>query len=307
MAKRVYILTDLMRSSKSGYFIQGTDIQMDYPDAYPLPMETEVLENGVPVALRLLPTCGYLEREKQIKNGFPDNYKWTQKDRQKVTFKFRRLELDDKRDKIYVEYVERAGWLAGNEDRKARDTTKTIYERFDEDAILDSEIEDEALVVKAKNLVLDLEDPDIRNLYRLSNPGKFEGLVTLKQMKRSLLDIAEQNPTFIVNGIKSNRDKLVVLVSRALETGIVSLDFPGAVAVFNPAKKDWENLINASDIGGQEEKLERLIDHLNTETGANDLAVIEKRVETVEMERERGLSGEEAAEKAAPAKPVRKR
>ena len=65
MAKKVYILTDIMRSSKTGYFIEGTDIALDFPDKYPLPLETEVLEKGVPVALRCLPHCGYLEKEKQ--------------------------------------------------------------------------------------------------------------------------------------------------------------------------------------------------------------------------------------------------
>jgi hypothetical protein len=46
MSNKVYILSDEMRASKSGFYIEGTDIEMDYPDAYPLPMETEVLEDS---------------------------------------------------------------------------------------------------------------------------------------------------------------------------------------------------------------------------------------------------------------------
>lgn len=280
MAKKVFILTEIMRSSKSGYFIEGTDIAMDFPDKYPLPLETEVLEKGVPVALRCLPHCGYLEKEKQIKNGFPQHYQWSDADRDRVTFKHRRMELDDKRDKIFLDYVERVGWMEGNEEKKVRQTTKTIFMPYDEDVLLNREIADEEQVVGAKNYIFNMKDGELRKLYHLANPAtsRNDGLVTLAAMKKHLLQIAEVNPAFILNGIKSSRDKLIVLVSQAVDANVVSFDFPGQVALYDPIANDWVSLINVNDIGGIDEKFDRLVEYLQTEQGATDVAIIEKRL-----------------------------
>ncbi len=280
MARKVYILTELMRSTHSGFWVEGTDIEMDYPDKYPLPMETEVLDKGRPIMIRVLPYCPYLEKEKQVKNGFPVNYAFTDQERDRLTFKFARLELDDQKDKIFVEYLEKTPWFEGNEDAKTRPTTKTIFRSFDEDALVNSEIADEELVVRAKNLVFGLDDSAVRNLFRLANPGlnRNDGLITLAKMKKNLLEVAEVNPEFILNGVKSNRDKVVVTVSRALEDKIISLDFPGQVALFNTKKNEWQELVSVSDGLSPENKFDRTVDYLQTEAGQTDLSVIESRI-----------------------------
>lgn len=268
-----------MRSAKSGFFVEGTDISMDYPDNYPLPLETEVIENGKPMVLRCLPHCSYLEKEKQIKNGFPEKYRWSSSDQRKVTFHHRRLEVDDKRDKIFVEFLERSPWIEGNESKKVRDNTKTIYQIYDEDALVNAEIADEAAITKAKNMVFALKDSELRNLYRLANPGvKTDGLIRLNQMRRYLLDVAQSSPEFIMQGIKTNHDKIIVLCSQAVEENIVNLNFPGQIAIFNQAGNTWEQLIPCSDGGGPEDKFDRLIEYLETEQGSTDLTILQDRV-----------------------------
>jgi hypothetical protein len=282
---KTYILTDSMRSTKTGFFIEGTDIAMDFPDIYPLPMQTEILEDGRPVALRLLPYCPYLEVEKQIKNGFPAHYVWNDTDRRKLSFKFRMLELDDQQDKIWVEYLERSAWKEGNEDKKPRQTTKTIFQAYDKEAIINAEIADETLIIRAKNVVLDLDDSPLRNLYRLANPGlKADSMVRVAAMRKYLLDLASINPPFILNGIKSNTDRIVVLVSRAIEARIISLEFPAQVCMFNESSNEYIKMISANDAGGQEEKFDRVVDYLLTEQGATDLAIIENKVANLPAE-----------------------
>lgn len=279
--KRVYILTEMMRSSKSGFFIEGTDIQMDYPDAYPLPFETEVIENGMPVAIRLLPHCSFLEKEQQIQKGYPEKYQYNDTDRKRLTFLFRRLELDESRDKIYIEFLERAAWKEGNELKKSRDTTKTIYLEYDEDAEMNAFIADESLVNKAKTLVFDLEDSELRNLYRLANPGvnRNDGLIRMGHMRKHLLDVAAVNPEFILNGVKTNRDKIIVLLSRALEQRLISMDFPGTIVIYNDVEKEFNDLLSVSDNYSREDKLEKLADYLLTPQGAAELAIIESKLQ----------------------------
>jgi len=280
--KKTYILTEIMRSSKSGFFIEGTDIAMDYPDEYPVPMETEVLEKGRPISLRLLPHCPYLEREKQLKNGFPQRYTWNDVDRRKLTFRHRMLELDDKRDAIWVEYLDRSAWIKGNEDKKPRNTTKTLFEVYNYDAIIEEEILDESRIIKAKNTVLELEDSALRNLYRLANPGtRPDSMIKLNQMRKYLLQVAANAPDFIINGIKTNADRIVVLISRAIEERIVSLEFPASVALFHPGTNEWQKMITVNDTGGQEDKFDRLVDYLQTDAGATDMQIIEQRLSEI--------------------------
>ena len=292
MSNKVYILSDEMRASKSGFYVEGTDIEMDYPDAYPLPMETEVLEDSGPIALRVLPNCPYLEKELQIKNGYPAVYKYTDNDRKKITFNHARLELDEKRDKLYIEYIDRSAWLKGNEQKKTRASTRTICQVYDESILINAELEVEEMVHLAKTKVFALSESETKDLYRLSVGGNFvESSVSPKQMKRHLLAVAEHNPEFITSGIKTTRDRLTVLVNKAVEYKILSFNTPGKVNLYVEASNDWVSLLDISDAQGTQQKVDKFIEYLMTDMGQAELSIIENRV------KEKEDVGEEEEEK----------
>jgi hypothetical protein len=279
MSNKVYILSDEMRASKSGFYIEGTDIEMDYPDAYPLPMETEVLEETGPIALRVLPNCPYLEKELQIKNGYPAVYKYTDNDRKKLTFTHARLELDEKRDKLYIEYIERSAWKKGNEGKKTRQTTRTICQEYNEEILINAEIEAEEMIHIAKTKVFALSEAETKDLYRLSVGGNFvESNVSPKQMKRHLLSIAEHNPEFITAGIKTTRDKINVLLNKAVEYKIVSFITPGKVTLYVEASNEWVPLLDISEAQGPQAKIDKFVEYLMTDMGQAELSIIENRV-----------------------------
>lgn len=288
MAKKVYILSDEMRASKSGFYVEGTDIEMDYPDNYPLPMETEVIENDIPVSLRILPNCGYLEKEKQRKEGYPETYKYTDADRKKLTFHHARLILDEKKDRMWIEYVERAGWFEGNEKAKARQNTRTIYKLYDEDALIDKELEHEELITRAKSKVLGLEVAELKDLYRLSVGGNYnDALISIKMMRRHLMSIAEGNPEFVMEGINTTRDRLVVLLNKAVSYKILTFDIPGQVSYKSEASSEWVNIISISEAQGSVNKFNKFLDYLMTDMGQTELSIIENKVN--ELDEEQGI------------------
>lgn len=282
----VFILSDMMKSSKSGYSIvgqDGTEISMDFPDEYPLVMQTEVLEDGEPVELRLLPQCKTILKKEQLKLGFPETFRWRDEDRKKLTFKAARLELDRKRDAHWVEYMMRSAWMLGNEDKKMRETTKTIYQVWDEDKILTDELDMEELIVHAKGKILAMRDEEVKDLYRLAMGNMPIGSdVSPKHMKRTLIAMAEDNPNFVLDGVSTSNDELTLLVNKAIEFKIISLAYIGEVAYFHPVKEEWQVMLQVSDDSSAEEKHDRLIEYLQTEKGQTELNIIRMRVDEVE-------------------------
>lgn len=271
-----------MRAAKSGFYVEGTDLEMDFPDQYPLPLETDVIENGTPKSLRYLPFCDTIDLKEQLARGFPLKYTWNERDRDKLTFRYGRLELDSERDKMELALVESAAWLVGNEDKKRYPNQKTIYLAYDEDAILDKEIERETVAHQAIGAVLALEENQVRDLYRLAVGGNYkETNVTMKQMKRHLMNVANANPDFILDGVRKGRDEIVVLANKALEYKVISLDYSGTVAIYG-AKEEYEPLIELSEAGGREAKFNRFIDFLASEDGATELSVIKDKVKQLE-------------------------
>lgn len=284
MSKRVFILSEEMRSTKSGFYVEGTDIEMDYPDAYPLPMETEVLENGAPVSLRVLPNCPYLEKEKQLQNGYPATYRYTDGDRKKLTFRHARLELDEQRDRMWLEYITRSAWMKGNELKKPRQTTRTIFQAYDEDLLLTAELDVEELIIAAKSKVISLNEVELKDLYRLAVGGNYSEIgMTIKQIRKYLLNIADSNPDFITNGIKTTRDHLTVLLHKAIELKVLRVDTPGQVMFLNPVSKEWVNMLSLSEAQGFDAKFDKFIEFLMTDMGKAELSIIENRVKELEQ------------------------
>lgn len=213
-----------------------------------------------------------------MKRGFAMDQKYNDSDRTKLTFKFGRLELDEERDKNYIGYIERAAWFRGNEEKKRFLNTKTIYELYDEDRLLETEIDNEAAIVKAKGVVLGLEDGGIRDLYKLAVGGNYkETNTTFRQMKRHLLNVAENNASFIIDGVKAGRDEAVVALNKGLEYKIASLDYAGMASI-KGATGEMEPWIDASDAGGRENKFNRVVDYLVTVEGKIELATLKDQI-----------------------------
>lgn len=267
--EKVYILSETMRSSKGGFYIEGTDIEMDFPDEYPLPMTCEVIEDGGPVGLRVLPFCKTILVSEQIQQGFPRDYKFNQADRDKLTFKMGRLSLREQRDDQFIAYVERAYWLKGNEKKRVSATNKTVYELYDEDKILQGEIDELELAVKAQSAVIGMKESQLRELYKLSVGGNFNETVSigLKHMRKHLLDIAAVNPGFISDGVRKGRDEVVVLLNNALEFGVVTLNVDGMVGYKTEASVEFDPWFEMTEAGGKQAKFERTVDFLLSDDG----------------------------------------
>lgn len=283
--QRVYILSEAMRVSQSPYYMEGTDMQYDIPEEYPLPMETVVFEDGVPVELRCIPSSQYVEKQKQIElEKRSADWDPSDNDRKLVTFQHGRL-VDPGSNKVVSEFLRRAGWLDTNAANRGPNT-KVIYQVFDEEDLLEKELTKEEAIQKAINIVMALEDAAMEDLYMLSVPGTptVQGL-SKKRIKVHLIDVARNNPDFIFNGAKSARDKASIAVHKAIEYRILTLDMPGFVSITSVRKVgEWEPLMELTDAGGSNGKFDRFVEYLLTDAGKPYLKVIEDRVKEKEIQ-----------------------
>lgn len=279
MSKTVYILADQMRVSQSPFYGEGTNIQYDIPDEYPLPHETVVVKNGKPMVIRCIPQSQYLEKAKQIsEEKWPVDWEPSEADRQLLTFKHGRLE-DSGKLMVVTEYLKAVGWNEENE-KDRPDNMKTIFVRFDESKLLEEQLSKEDMIFEATKAIYGLSDKQIEELYLLSLPGATLTADTgLSKMKMHLLNTARVAPEFIKNGIKDPRDKMNVLLHKALKYNILTLNMAGFVSIEDEKRPgDWEPLLELNEAGGPEGKFNRFVDFLLTSEGKPSLAVIEKRV-----------------------------
>jgi len=275
MGKKVLIMTDDMRSANSGFSMEGTDLTFDFPDQFPVPNECLVMENGVLVHLRALPQTDVLEKKKQMEMGFPDYIPISDAIEKNLTFHFARIELDE--NSHWFKYLKRACWMAGNEMKKTRSNDRTMYEEYDEDALDIEKLNELELVDEARKAIRALDDAGVRNLYMLATNGSaINTLVSVGKQKLHLYEIADANPAFILDGIKDERDEAIVLVQKAIEYKIISLEFQGQVAIFSKAEDDFVQMFEMPAVG--QTKFEKTVDYLLTKEGQINLKIIADRV-----------------------------
>lgn len=278
--KRIYLLDDSMKAAKSGYFIEGTDIQQDIPAEYPLPTETRIIKHGEPIDLRWLPTSNIINRREQIDLKFPEKYEWNELARKKLTFIYGRLELDEEKDKGAILYVEEAGWMAGNEDVKMDQNHRTIYFKYDPEQALDADNKFDLEVANAISLLSSLKEPQIRNLFLLSsNIASVDASVTLRFMKRQLIDIAKTTPDFIAEKITDIVSQVQLTVAKAVDYKIIDLEVSGMVGLQSPTDPtDYNGFVEMSDAGGSTAKMERLVQWLMLDGSQAQLDIINSMI-----------------------------
>lgn len=287
MAKKVvFLLDESMKAAKCGHFIEGTDIEMDIPDEYPLPTTTRILEDGVPVDLRWLPTTNIIEYNKQIEAGFKERFEYSDLARKTLTFIFGRMELDEVRDKGAIEFVKRAGWIRGNEKSKYEESQRTIYFLYDKTREIEEENTFDEKVANAITLIAGMKEQQIRNLYLLSrNITSADNAIELRDMKRHLMDIAKSNPDFIVEKIESLTDKIILIATKALEYKIIDMEAAGMVGLVSPTNAtDYSSLAEISDTGGLAAKFDRFVQWLMLDESEETLLTIKGLVDKKEVE-----------------------
>lgn len=282
---KTYILTPEMRSSKSGFFAEGTDLEYDIPMEYPLPLETIVLENGVPIHLRLLANCDVLEREKQIERKYPEKTPNDENLRKKVTLINGMLMVDETRDKTVYDFIRRAGWLKSNE--KSRPVgTKVIYEEYDENAQMARELTDLERRNKAQSYIMKLKENDLRNLYGAAvAPGSAVHDVHPVKMKTFLLRLADGNPEYILNALKSEENMIRLYINKGIDLQV--LDFSQVadeVLLLNSSTEKLESVANIPSAGGIESKIDRFIDLLKEDDYAEIYSLLKSVVNDKEAQ-----------------------
>lgn len=282
MAKKVYILAEEMRVGQSPFYMEGTDMQFNIPDEYPLPLECTVIEDGQPVELRYIPSSKFVEKQKQIDlEKRPYTYVPKDDDRKLITFQHGRLELDEVKHKNACEYIDRVYWNKKNSKFRP-DGSKIIFEEYREDEMVENLLAQETLVNRAKSQILAMKEGKVRDLYLLSLPGSsYNEQLSVSKMKTQLLQIAAGNPNFILNGIKDAEQKIAILTHKAIQHKILSLDFNGAVMIVN-VTGNWDKLIEVSEAGGAQAKFNRLVEYLMSEAGESVVPNLQKKVAAAE-------------------------
>lgn len=271
-----------MRTSRSPYFAEGTDINYDIPSEYPIPNQCQVIDGGVPVELRYLPNSAFIKKQDQMKKeNRPERVPYD--DDGTLTFKFGRLMLDDKRHKTAIDYLDKAPWNKKNEDSRPYGS-KIIFEEYDEQAILKKEIAETGQMLEAIKAVMAMDETKLNNVYIIATAGTAADAAdaSFEKKQRHLINVAQSNPGFILNGIQSVRNDIVISVTNAINKKLVDMTVNGWVTMRSATNEtQYEQWIEMSDSGGQEAKMNRLVDYLQTDEGAKQHEVLKNRLKYI--------------------------
>jgi hypothetical protein len=278
--------------------------QFDIVTEFPLPTETDIIdEDGNPKRIRFIAGCDTIYKEDQVKRNWPEKRKPTQTERDLLTFKGGVLVVPDGYPQL-EKFLEAAPWFT-NEDEKAGKSarkrpvgSRIIYELYDQEAINTEELDFEDRVTEARQYIQKAGREDLVSLYRLSKPGsKVSPQIDTKSLKLNLLALANENPEFILKGMKGTQEHKVVLVSKAIDYGILNLDTIGKVMLKKMATGKSAVVANVPDVGGRQQKMERVIALLDQKDYAFLLKDIKTEIKA--FEEANPVADEEADKDAA--------
>ncbi len=200
---RVYEIHQTMRVSNSPYMLENTNIKYDITPEFTLPNSVTALIDGEPVELRFIARAKSIFKRQQIKEGWAEVYRATDADKKFLTFENGRLEIPEEQQNAW-KFLEASPWF--DEYSHARMTgTRIIYKRVDTGKDAEKRLKDIDLVLDAKLVVRKLEPEAAKDLLRLSKPNRIlSPQLTISDIKLQLNDLAENDPEFIINGVKSN-------------------------------------------------------------------------------------------------------
>lgn len=260
-----YIICDDHRVKNSPFFIEGSNVPFDIVSEFPIPTETDAFdEAGNPIRIRFVMGCNTIIKEEQVRRGWPENRRPTDTERELLTFRAGMLTVPDGYP-FLEQYLSTAPWFKTKDEvedpsfRARRPFgSRVIYQSYDQDQLDDEALDFEAMVTEARNYIQRGSREELVNLYRLAKPGgTVNPQIDAKTIKLELLKMAQQTPEFILKGIKGAREELVVVVSKALDYGILSLDTIGKLMM--KKNKKWTAVASVPDVGGRMQKTERVV------------------------------------------------
>lgn len=220
--------------------------------------------NLVPKTIRYIKGCALIDKEEQDKAG----YKPTRDDRIEIIDGA--LFVDKVREVGKYNYIEHSNRLEQNELR-SNDIPPHLTRVNRDDQHINSN-KAAYQYAEALGIVQDLTENDAYDLLLLRGWVR-DPLIELEGMKSLLINIAQKDPAFIINGIHNRQQRRKVLVRKAVEKGFISLVTPGSASWLKEGMPASE-IVRIGDIGGEEGKLERFITFLTTDDGQ----VVEERL-----------------------------
>jgi hypothetical protein len=292
----VYTITAQNRIKNSPFFVEGTDMVFDLVDQFPLPTMTSTFDkDGNPKNIRFIQGCTTIDVEEQIKLGYPMLRNPSDTERRLLTFFGGFLSVPEGYTTL-KDYVDMAPWFEDKEGPRPPDS-RVLYEIYDQDQVDEDNLTMEAMVLEAKNAVMGGSRDLIISLMRLNRPSQvIDPNINIRQAKLEMLRVAELNPDFVLKGIKSAQNDLTVIVSKAVDYGILNLDTTGKIKMKNRSGKD-EVVTSIPDNGSRNQKMERTCAWFEGE-GKTILAEVRTRVKEYEVRN--GLDDDEDETGTAP-------
>lgn len=291
MATKTYTITKENRVPNSPFTIEGSNIPIDLTHELPVPAETVAIVNGRQRAIRFIMGCDTIFVDEQVKLGWPLKRNPTAQERSLLTFLGGMNTIPEGYSNL-ENYLESAPWFVGTEEQEKNKQrpphARKLYTVYDQDKIDGEELEFEEFVTEARSLINDADKETLIGLLRLSRPGFVVDMnISVRQLKLRLLEIANTNPDFILKSSKIVKNDRTVIVSKALDYGILNIDSPGKLLIrsaTNPAK--FQEVARIPDFGGRNTKIDRVAAYLNTPEGKTVLTEIKKRCADFEKEHE---------------------
>lgn len=276
---RIYEIHQSKRVSNSPYMLENTNIRFDVAKEMTLPNSTTALIDGEPVELRFITRAASINKREQIRQGWPEVYRANATDNKFLTFIDGRLEVPESQ-KNAIEFLETSPWFSEHKHPRLPGVT-IVYIRVDTGKTSEAKLDLQNKALDAKLLIRNLQPEQARDLLRLSKPNKMlSSQIALTDVKLQLNEIADKNPDFILNGVKSNEDKLAVLLSKAVNLGVINLDTVGNVSLVQNG--EFKPLITVSEAGGRERKFEKTLMWLQGDEGKAYVSTIEDLIEEAE-------------------------
>jgi hypothetical protein len=287
MATKTYTITKSNRVANSPFTIEGSDMVIDITHEFPVPAETVAIIDGKQKSIRFIMGCESIYLDEQVKMGWPLKRNPSAQERAMLTFLGGMNSIPEGYSNL-EKYLEAAPWFQGDaeeEKKKKRPPhSRILYQIHDQEQIDGEELEFEDFVTEARSLIKKGDKETLLGLLRLSRPGGMvDSNISVRQLKLQLLEVANRNPDFILKSSKTVKNDKTVLVSKAIDYGILNIDSPGKVLIQNKTNTSkFQELARIPDFGGRSAKIDRVVAYLDSDEGKPVLSEITRRCEDFE-------------------------
>jgi hypothetical protein len=296
MALKTYTITKENRVTNSPFYIEGSDMKFDVTHQFPLPTETITVDKeGRQKVIRFIAGCDTIDKSEQVKRGYPEKRKATATERMMLTFLGGMLSVPDGYSNL-ENYLDEAPWFvepdAESESKKIRPPhSRKVYELYDQEKIDDDNLDFETMVTEARTAIINADRNTLVSLLRLSRQGGVvDANINMKQVKLQMLELANNNPDFILKNITTVKNDATVLVSKAIDYGILNVDTPGKLMIKKKVGENYEEVTKIADFGGRGAKIDRVVAFFEGDLGKLIFGEVKNRIS--QFEASKGLAEE---------------